>query len=86
MHFACKESSKKTGRGPEALAEKRALGTEYVESLTRHLPMLRNPLFGMHRAADFIHDWISGCMAATDLLDVSGCLPGFVCLAVSVLV
>eukprot|EP00435_Cladocopium_sp_Y103_P019339 s3014_g4.t1 len=59
------------------LAGNKELGSEYTEHLQKYVPLLRNPVFKLDRAADWLAGWIAGSLPAYELLDVSGKPPTF---------
>ena len=56
------------------IAEKKSLGTEYQEHVLKYSSMMRNPLFSLERAAEYLESWVNGTVAPNPLLDVSGLL------------
>ncbi|CAK9005962.1 unnamed protein product [Durusdinium trenchii] len=59
---------------PAGLAEKRVIDPEHKKHLTRFLPALRVPLFGLGKFADWLEAWLDGSLEQCDLLDVTACL------------
>ena len=56
------------------IAERKNLGAEYQEHVLKYSAMLKNPLFGLERAAEYLESWVNGTVAPNPLLDVSGLL------------
>lgn len=55
------------------LAPKRDLGADFKNNIRKFLPLLRQPLYGLQRAADWLEALIDGTLPQKPLLDVSAC-------------
>lgn len=61
--------------GPAVISEKNEIKAAYKDHVLKHVGLLRNPLFGLSRGADYLEEWVEGLLAPCPLLDVSG-FPG----------
>ena len=61
--------------GPAVISEKNDIKAAYKDHILKHVGLLRNPLFGLSRGADYLEEWVEGLLAPCPLLDVSG-FPG----------
>jgi len=57
--------------GLAGLGEEREITDDQIQHIQKFLPVLRYPLYGLERCADFLESWISGSLPAQPLLDVS---------------
>lgn len=57
--------------GLAGLGEAREITDDQIQHIQKFLPVLRYPLYGLERCADFLESWISGSLPAQPLLDVS---------------
>lgn len=56
---------------PVALADKRDVLNDFKKDVSKYLRLLRTPLFGLERAADWLEDWVNDRLQPLPLLDVS---------------
>ncbi|CAK9023441.1 unnamed protein product [Durusdinium trenchii] len=56
---------------PAGLAENKSLAQDLVDHVKKYLPLLRNPIFKLERAADWLEGWIGGTLQDYPLLDIS---------------
>jgi len=56
---------------PKGIADRNELGKDYKESILKYIPLLRNPLFNLQRAADFLEAWVKGTLQMAPLVPVS---------------
>ena len=56
---------------PEVLSEKNNIAQTYKDHILKHASMLRNPLYDLVRAADYLEQWVNGLLPPGQLLDVS---------------
>ena len=55
----------------KGLADKKEIPKETKENIEKHILLLRNPIFKLQRAADWLEGWITGSLPNYDLLNVS---------------
>ena len=47
---------------PEVLSEKNNIAQTYKDHILKHASMLRNPLYDLVRAADYLEQWVNGLL------------------------
>ena len=55
---------------PPVRTQNRELGADFKSNVQKYIPMLRQPLFGLMRAADWLEGLITGTLEKKPLLDV----------------
>eukprot|EP00435_Cladocopium_sp_Y103_P069847 s395_g34.t1 len=55
----------------EVVAEKNPIAPSYKDHILKHTAMLKNPLFQLGKAADYLEQWVNGLLPPANLLDVS---------------
>lgn len=53
------------------VAEKNPIAPSYKDHILKHAAMLRNPLFQLSKAAEYLEQWVHGLLPPNSLLDVS---------------
>lgn len=56
------------------IADKKDLGSEYRDHVLKYVPLMRNPLYRLENAANYLENWVKGSQPLHRLLDVSGFL------------
>lgn len=51
------------------LLDRNPIGQDYADHITKHLSVLRS--YGLHKAAQYLEEWVSGTTSQEPLLDVS---------------
>ena len=59
---------------PAVLSEKREIGSELTNHISKFLPALRAPVPGLGKCADWLEKWIEGSLPPVPLLEVGECL------------
>ncbi len=59
---------------PAVTSENRDLGQEFRDMVRKFLPILRLPVYGLSKAADWLEAWINDALPPPQLLDTSVCL------------
>ena len=52
------------------MAEKRDIGDDYRDHIKKYLPMMHDPSFGLHQAADYLQNYVNGTLPLAPLVDV----------------
>lgn len=56
---------------PAVIHEKKDLGEEYRKRILKYTPQLRDPLYNLTKAADYLEDWVNGVLPLLPPIDVS---------------
>ena len=56
---------------PPVRTQNRDLGADFKSNVNKFIPILRQPLFGLQRAADWLEGLITGMLEKKPLLDVA---------------